>query len=780
MKIFSRLTGKNGIFSPREKPCPPSSELEASRHGKKRNAPPLMPGRTSSSGRVNDATTSQSDRAVRHGYDPAELDALIQRLGGDEPGRNRHKPPPKAETSTALPAGLSELDDVPSAALASKPAFVKLTAAHATEHGPAPSGRLHHFQGHELSSSGVDLGANLSLGVALGVGGAAALHSGVADIRQARADKKSLAIKKSELESKKHAFQDHLNASTPGLGPEAATPETPFLKREIAVLDAELERLDHQLHLTRGHRDVGAGSAAAGLISVIRAGVDLAVKPLAYVRPETVEVTGTLLSSVAVGLSPLGAVAGLGMGVRAKMVSHSQRIDFKQKMRAAMDELGVCEEKLPPDLRAHYRRCFVDGKWHSRDLQGQSFDRLLAYFVSGMGGYTATVSGLSMVKLLVVGAIAADVTLSTAVLTSAMVVLVGVYGFMKHHSREHRYAKWTDSTDVGMDRDFLLSLAASGHLDGLIQPLTLSMLVDRKRARRDDFLYALAVQAGLRPVATAIHSTDSEAVRTQRQEQKKALGNHAGQRFLAAHHITSQNVQSLAKAAGVFVGSAVRRGPREAKEAAQQSHLAHTDLLSTRTLPGLLEMGRNHALLVAYMLEDVQDDIGYLEGQIQKKVQLYGADSVPARTDSAARPNGVLLEHLSAVGQRLILDKDRLRDMQELRDRLQRWKRSPAADAQEMNVLQARFLAVQQRLVFDHLEIGRDALSSHLAHELLRHGKERDRATLGRLHLLTLDAAPLRRRAASQLPIIDTHVPAWDRYVGEYLGADDGSVRGRT
>lgn len=772
-------------------------------------------------------------------HDPAALATLIARLCPDEaPAATGHGNEPRrdATASHGLPAGLSELDDVPGAALAAKPAYAEIIT-HGGQRSQDDEARVHHFQGHELSSTGADLGANLILGAALGVGGAAALQSGLHDIRQAGKRKEQLLMKKTALREKRQAFLDTLQAEA---SPDDEAQENPslqclhtLLRREVSVLDAELHRIDQTEGLNRHQRDVGAGSAGAGFLSLVRAIIDTTVKPVAYFRPETAEVTGALLSSVAVGLGPLAALAGLTMGVKAKCLSQTQRKALLAKLALAMEELGVVEQALPQDVREHYRRCFIDGKWQQRRQQTLSFDRLISYFVGGMAGYTGTMTGLSVAKivaLLAVGAIAADVTLSTAVLASALVVLVGVYGFMKYHSTQHEAQTWADSVDPAIDRDFFLSLAASGTIDALVQPLKLSMLVEQSRVRREDLLATLAEKENLRPSGLRAHSTDSEEIRARRERQRPLAGANAAQRFLANHQLTPRHLRAVTTATASLMAKSVTLGPGAAREHARATLAGGTDLLTARSLETVLASPRHGTTLADYMLGELEMEMRYLDDQLFQKHKLYGLLELPqqpgpdgmtgaagttaaADTDAGAgqaeqsmpqapgtgwrhrlsrfRAAGQKIsgataasatagsarhareqhvrEHFHGIGQRLLQDRQRLAEMQDLHTSLRQWKTAPSPDHGQMAAFQARYLALQRHQTYGGPvagEAGKKTSARLWAEDLLEHARQRERATLGRLQVFTLDSTALRQTAASLcLPELDLKAPEWDSYL---------------
>jgi hypothetical protein len=446
--------------------------------------------------------THYNDYIYEH-HDSQELNqALKNLLQTDKPSAQHISPPlatMEAKHHQGLPPGISELDDVPGGILVAKPAFMELQ--HANSKNSDHESRLNHFQNHETSHTSADLAANLSLDAAMGLGGGAALVGGIMDFLNAHHRKNNLLQKKNNLEEKKQAFSTFLTSnhcihlSESSAERQGMLHKKALIEKSLVALEWELKKINLSLGQCDQHKQVGVGSSIAGLISVVRAVVGLIGKPFTYTHPATVEATGTLLSSVSIVLSPLGGLAALYMGIKARRLSEAQRKEFKENLRAVMHELGIIENKLPADIQDHYKRCFVNGKYQSRDEQTKSFNQLLGWFVRAMKGYTTVTTGVSIAKIVAViiaGAIAADVTLSTLVLASALAVLYGVYGFLRHQTKIHQYEKWAESFDPGFARDFMLSLATTGDLNGLIQPLKLSMLTQRKRDRRQDFIHSIS------------------------------------------------------------------------------------------------------------------------------------------------------------------------------------------------------------------------------------------------------------------------------------------------
>lgn len=607
----------------------------------------------------------------------------------------------------------------------------------------AGASRLQAFQLEAVPHGAGDLAGDIVLSGLLGGAGTLALLAGRSERREATHEKKSRKAEKRELEAQREQLQARLDAITEGGG----SGEAGLLRRQLRIVYWKLARVDSRLRHVGKQRELGRGSEIAGYAMVSKAVIDLCSKLTAYLDPATAAAAGGASGFATIPLSPIAAAAGLYMGVNARSFTSAQLKDFRAQLDVARRKLAPLIGQLPDDARDAFNRFFDQGKWKSHGDMLHSFKRLLGIFTGGMAGYTATIGGLSIVDIVSLAAgsaVVADLTLSGGVVAVSTAVLIGTYGFLKHHARFHEYDEWMNAADGEVDLELMAELAASGGEKMLALNLDTLSFIEDKETRRQDFLHGLAWnQNGLRFDGLREHSTDSEAVRGavsgKRTESKSFRYRRAG--------LTWRNIQALGKATGSLLKGGMENARRSYGESTD--HLTRTRLSALLSDPGTSGSLRDH------MKQDVQEQVALLERMLSERIAACG-DAAP---EVVTIRDGEDSSHLNALRIGLLRTGTLHARANELLQVLD-------GDGQPDNAAMARYLNLLRWDPALPDEAARDRAPRALAEYLMEGAPEQYRQSRLRLHRGQLEAASLitapDASPVQQLPPIPVDLGAFD------------------
>ncbi|WP_220807991.1 hypothetical protein [Noviherbaspirillum aridicola] len=606
----------------------------------------------------------------------------------------------------------------------------------------AGASRLQAFQLEAVPHGAGDLAGDIALSGLLGGAGTLALLAGRSERREATHEKKSQKAEKRELEARREGLQARLAAVANG----SDTQDARLLQRQLRIVEWKIARAEFRLRHVGKQRELGRGSEIAGYAMVSKAVIDLCSKLTGYLDSGAAAAAGGASGFATIPLSPIAAAAGLYMGVNARSFTSAQLKDFRAQLDVARQKLAPLIAQLPEDARDAFNRFFEQGKWTSHGDMLQSFKRLLGIFTGGMAGYTATIGGLSIVDIVSLAAgsaVVADLTLSGGVVAVSTAVLIGTYGFLKHHARFHEYDEWMNAADGEVDLELMAELAAGG---GNLLGLNLDTLsfIENKETRRQDFLHDLAWNRhGLRFDGLRAHSTDSDAVRdavSGKQTESKSSG-------YRRTGLTWRNMQALGKATGSMLRGGMQRAKRSYGEA--------TDYLTRTRLASLLSEPATAQPLRAHMKRDVEEQVALLERMLSERIAACG-DAAP---EVAAIGDGVDSSHLNALRTGLLRTGTLHARANELLQALD-------GEGQPDNAAMARYLNLLQWDPALPDEAARNRAPRALAEYLMEGAPEQYRQSRLRLHRGQLetaslipapDAGPVR-----QLPPIPEHLGAFD------------------
>lgn len=461
--------------------------------------------------------------------------------------------------------GTSDVDEGPHGVIGAKAGITAISGQSEQDGPPSHMEEFHH--GEIATSLGEAIGNGIASGIQMGAG-ALGNFAGRAERKESIEEKKNLLLAQRQLTKKRKDFLAYLHSSNTQEASEDPEKNRERLHNrrlveiELCVIDCELQRIEARLKNNKYKKGLGVGSEVAGNIILSKGIIEILTKPLAYVNEVAAPIAANVVAFSSLGLSPAAAGAGLYMGVNSKKLTAAQLKEYNVMLKTAADVFDLIKEELPEEIREDYERFFSNGKWKTTEQGLRSLNKLMNWFVGGMAGYTAGMTGLTAAKIatLIVGTVAvADVTASTAVLASVVAVLYGTYGFMKYHANMHAHEEWADTNDAEFDSDFMKTLAAHGGPTSIAIPVSLAHMLDQRTGDYTDFLSGLAQEHGLRFQDAKIHSTDTDETRKTRREQKTG-GKNATQQFIAAGERLSKNTLARTKATGDFLNEAAHHG----------------------------------------------------------------------------------------------------------------------------------------------------------------------------------------------------------------------------
>jgi hypothetical protein len=442
--------------------------------------------------------------------------------------------------------GTSDLDEGPHAVVGGKAGIsevihrdaAKETSAgtsgpsHVTEN-ESPS-RLQELQTHAVPHSAGELATDMALSGVIGAAGYMAAAAGRGERLEATHEKKNASRLRQVLQEEKRLLEAQIAAQ----GNEQSAPfSEDLLKRELLIVNWQLDSVNYTLAHTGKKKQVGVGSELAGWQMMLKGVIDAISKPVAFSGAggaHVTEIAASVTGFATTVISPGAAISGLWMGVNAKRFFRAEREDWKALLDIAVKQSSLKPECMPEDIRADFVRVFVEGKWKSHTDRLLSVNKLLNWFVGGMSGYAGAMTGISvhnLVQLAIAGSLIAELSMSGGVITATGAVLIGTLAFLKHHAKFHEYEHWLEEGHPVVDLDLFRELAAAGG-EGIGQHAVETLrFYEDKENRRQNFLYQLADLHELRYDGLKLHSTDAEEIKTLRGEQKEASRRNASQRF---------------------------------------------------------------------------------------------------------------------------------------------------------------------------------------------------------------------------------------------------------
>lgn len=391
-----------------------------------------------------------------------------------------------------------------------------------------------------------------------------------------------------------------------------------------------------------------------------------------------------------------------------------------------------------------------------------AFKRLLGYFAGGMAGYTAGIAGMSTVdvlSLLVGTAAVADLTLSGGVVAASTAVLIGTFGFLKHHARFHEYDDWMAMDAGEIDPELMAELAASGGPQVLEHGLDALAFIENKEERRQDFLHTLAAAGGLRFDGLRQHVTDKDTTKANHGRRVQENGANRLQRG----GLTLRNLQASGRAAAsLLVG-----GRQKAKE----TYAAATDHLTRTGLARLLQDAGSRAQVLAQMRADTAAQQAMLHARVTARIAACGPAA--AQADGGDGAAALPLERMPEFTRALARDVGLHGRAREL---LQMLDAAPAGEPVPGELL-ARYRMLLQ---WDERVPDADAIAKaprELAVYLMERAPEDYRRSRLRLHRGLLETAPLMRAARAEAPAPQLPMPdlGEDLQIGDEVAAIHGA-----
>lgn len=497
--------------------------------------------------------------------------------------------------------------------------------------------RLHDFQADAVPDTLGEIVFGTTMDTAMATAGGIGILTGMAEKKHARHDRLHLQKTSTLLKEKKRAFEEVLqSAVNPPPGENASEKHIrlqrmKILQNHLVMIDWELNSIESGLYRNRKMDHMGNASTLGGLASLSKAVIDIVSKSLALT-----------VGSVGAGFTAAVSAAGLGMGtagtglymaVRSKKLSGLQRKEIEQKIKLAMEEIGVAENQLPADIREDFRRFFSEGKWLSLQNKSLSFDNMMKWFVGGMSGYTGTMTGLSIAKvvaLLAGGAVALDLTISAGAITATTVALLGIYGFVRYNNNINSHHAMSNIDGPDIDLGLMRQLFASGDTGEAVQYAVETLrFIEKNEQSRQDFLYDIASHEGLRFTGLKVHSTDTAEVTSRRKQQRREQNERISDRFVISNGLTAKKMQAHVKSAGKYVSRALNeRGSGDARRHAARTYARHTDVLTEERLSESINRDpKQLTRTLNYMGNQTDAFIQRLDSKIAHKIRLYELES---------------------------------------------------------------------------------------------------------------------------------------------------------
>ncbi|RXZ38881.1 hypothetical protein D9O50_05145 [Oxalobacteraceae bacterium CAVE-383] len=555
-----------------------------------------------------------------------------------------------------------------------------------------------------------------------------ALHAGISEMRESRAQGKILGLEV----ARSREFLDTLDKLSASL-PAAATPKFQNLVDAAKKTCAQqLEDLQHFKRKNQENGQIGFYSAMSGGSIAAKATLDLGAKVGSLSLAGTAATAlATTVGAAGAILSPIAAASAVGLG--AKMVIKSNaalkkfapvaaRLTNRLESDTALGPLsretaGKHDylEFLPKKLRQrlHFFRDYAQK--NKRFLFGSILYATCATVSFGLTAAALVGAGIALgpigMGILIAGGIAGG-------------MLMGRYSsqFLFGHGRMHRYENYSVSDDPELDRHFLGAIETFTDKNPNIAKtagIDLRAAFYKQAATRDelrqDFLSEVGGDLGKRYHQALSHSTDSDEVRAKRggmQSKWDVLCATVQKKY--------EGAAGYSRACMNYLDNVLHmRGHAAAKASAGALRQKIKPYLSVGNLQDWLHEPANHPKQIALMHNSLKAQIDYLRKKTALRLEMYmhgnniqalrsprpdGAAAVTVEasitsTDYTASQHA-LLEKLAAP---FVRDADMLGQTENLQAELAQYQKtsSDRPSRPALAKITSRFLSLQCGLPYD-------------------------------------------------------------------------------
>jgi hypothetical protein len=388
------------------------------------------------------------------------------------------------------------------------------------------------------------------------------------------------------------------------------------LHKVLLIAETKLLLEQYRLELLRFVQKQNSGALCVGTSSMVSGGA-IGMQAGLTILSKTLAFSGSPAASSMLGvagfagamLMPVAAAGAIGLGGGMVLNSAAGKQRFLhdrnimethwQELVPASDAVSISdEEREIQDFVNQYRE-FLTTKSIQRERFWKIFHALNCVFLSGSTMYSGGAAlKTALVSTAGIAALSGSVSFPPALIIAAtaliagggITMLAGSGQFLSGHGKQHRYGNYRSMNDPQLDRNFLSMLDMMSllypemeQLTGIRQRALFLQQQERKDDLRQDFLYQMGQDQGMRYDGITTHSTDSSQVRARRKEQKLIIGRHAATRFLTRAGFTLKNKKAELKAAGRFLKSAMhavgsashlKESYRSARQVTNQRYLA--------------------------------------------------------------------------------------------------------------------------------------------------------------------------------------------------------------